>query len=76
MPDESMLKNKSADFFDSKSDNLTPIRLHKWLLISATVLIFVVLPLLFIWSSMGMIHTRAYEQDGLFVDVGAMDNSP
>jgi len=34
--------------------------LNDWLLISACVMIFVVLPLLFAWSSMSMIHNRAY----------------
>ena len=75
MPDESMLKNKSADLFDETQTNLTFIPLHKWLLISASALIFFVLPLLFIWSSLGVIHTRAYEPDGLYLDVASTDNS-
>lgn len=65
-----MLKNKTSDnFFDEKRENVTSLPLHKWLLISASALIFVVLPLLFIWSSMGMIHTRGYEQDVSYIKV-------
>lgn len=33
---------------------------NDWLLISACIMIFVVLPLLFAWSSMSMIHNRAH----------------
>ena len=73
MPDESMLKNKSSDFFDEKRAFITPLPVHKWLLISASVLIFLVLPLLFIWSSLGIIHTPVYEQDNMFSDVGTIN---
>lgn len=73
MADESMLKNKSSTFFDEKREHLAPIPLHKWLLISACVLIFLVLPLLFIWSSLGIIHNRANEQDSVFWNVGSID---
>jgi hypothetical protein len=34
--------------------------LNDWLLVSACVMMFVVLPMLFAWSSMSMIHNRAY----------------
>ena len=75
MPDESVLKNKSSTYFDEKRAVGAPIPLHKWLLISAYVLIFVVLPLLFIWSSLKIIHTPGYEQNSLFLDVGSLNNS-
>lgn len=34
----------------------TPV--HNWLLISACLMTFVVLPLLFVWSSLNIIHNR------------------
>jgi hypothetical protein len=34
--------------------------LHDWLLISACVMVFLILPLLFAWNSMSMIHNRVY----------------
>ncbi len=75
MADELILKDRSSNFFDEERDVLTLIPLHKWLLISGWVLIFLVLPLLFIWSSLGIIHTPVYEQDHLFADVRPINNS-
>ena len=72
---ESTLQNKASRFFEKDTENLAIVPLHKWLFISASILIFVVLPLLFIWSSLGVIHTRAYEPDGLYLDVASTDNS-
>ena len=34
----------------------TPI--HNWLLISACVMTFIIFPLLFVWSSLNIIHNR------------------
>lgn len=31
---------------------------HQWLLISVFLMTFVILPLLFVWSSLGIIHNR------------------
>jgi hypothetical protein len=75
MPDQSALKNKLSNYFDEKKALGAHVSLHKWLLISACVLIFVVLPLLFIWSSLKIIHTPGYEQNSLFLDVGSVNNS-
>ncbi len=73
MAEETTFKNKASSLFDEDRELLALIPLHKWLLISASVLIFVVLPLLFIWSSLGIIHTRPYGQGSLFVDIGQDD---
>lgn len=63
------LKNKGSIFFDDESELLALIPLHKWLLISASVLIFLVLPLLFIWSSVGIIHPHNDGPNNLYADV-------
>ena len=67
---ESTLQNKASRFFEKDTENLAIVPLHKWLFISASILIFVVLPLLFIWSSLGIIHPPVNGQDGLFSDKG------
>ena len=56
MPEQSKLKNKSDVFFDEKHESVEPVLSHKWSLISVSVFIFLVLPLLFIWSSLESIH--------------------
>ncbi len=73
MAEETTFKNKASSLFDEDRELLALIPLHKWLLISASVLIFVVLPILFICSSLGDVHTRPYGQGSLFVDVGQED---
>ena len=50
-----------------------PISLHNWLLISACILTFLVLPLLFIWSSLGAIHTRVSGHGVFLSDAGHID---
>ena len=70
MAEESTLKNKASSLFDEDRELIALIPLHKWLLISASALIFVVLPLLFVWSSLGLIHTHPYGQGNMFADVG------
>jgi hypothetical protein len=68
MTRESTLKNKGPMFFSEDGELLALIPLHKWLLISASVLIFLVLPLLFIWSSMGIIHPHHQGQSNIYAD--------
>ena len=63
--DETRLRTKTRYFFDQKSWKLMPILLHNWLLISAWVMTFLVLPLLFVWSSLGVIHPQFYERGSL-----------
>ena len=70
MAEESTLKNKASSLFDEDRELLALIPLHKWLLISASTLIFVVLPLLFVWSSLGLIHSPSYGPGSLFSEVG------
>jgi len=72
MTKESTLKNKVPQFFSEERELIALVPLHKWLLISACVLIFIVLPLLFIWSSLGIIHPQGYDQGILFSDSGQM----
>ncbi len=35
---------------------------HHWLLISACLMTFVILPLLFVWSSLNIIHNRTGDE--------------
>ena len=44
----------------SKNDELATLTLQNWLLIMSCVMIFLLLPLLFIWNSLGMIHAGVY----------------
>ena len=37
---------------------MVPKPVHHWLLVSACLMTFVVLPLLFVWSSLNIIHNR------------------
>ncbi len=73
MTKESTLKNKASNYFDDQKDLSGLIPFHKWLLISASVLIFVVLPLLFIWSSLGTIHPPIYGQYRVLTDANHVD---
>lgn len=73
MTNESTLKNKAPSFFDEERERLALIPLHKWLLIIASVLIFFVLPLLFTWNSLSVMHPRGYEQGSLFSDAEHVD---
>lgn len=79
MTKESTLEDKTSHFFDEQFDDqrslLGLVPFHKWLLISATILIFMVLPLLFIWSSLDIIHPPV---DGLsheLLDAAYMDQA-
>ena len=73
MAEQYSIKNAAPDFFDEDQELLALIPLHKWLFISASVLIFVVLPLLFVWSSLGLIHPGSYGQDSGFLEVAKGD---
>jgi hypothetical protein len=75
MTNESTFKNKAPSFFDEERERLALIPLHKWLLIFASILIFFVLPLLFTWNSLSVIHPRGYEQGTLFSDAGHVDKT-
>jgi len=62
MTNRTTTRSRTPNFFDEKRELLPLSSLHNWLLIFACVMIFLVLPLLFVWSSLGMIHTRVYGQ--------------
>ncbi len=68
MNKESTIKNKASAFYDEDKELQVLVPLHKWLLVSASVLVFLVLPMLFIWSSLGLIHQQGYEQGSMFSD--------
>lgn len=68
MNKEATLKNKIPAFFVGDKELSVLIPLHKWLLISASVLVFLILPLIFVWSSLGLIHPRGYEQGTVFLN--------
>ena len=44
-----------------EENSFAPVSRHKWLLISASLMLFLVLPLLFIWGSLDAIHPHSYE---------------
>lgn len=69
MTQESTLKTKVSRYFDEDRELQALIPLHKWLLILGSVLIFLVLPLLFIWTSLGIIHPPGNGQQELFSNV-------
>lgn len=75
MTKETTFKSKPSNFFDEERDLSGLIPFHKWLLISASVLIFVVLPLLFIWSSLGIIHQPVYGQYRVLTDAEHVDQT-
>lgn len=58
MTNRTTTRDRTSVFFDKKREYLPLTTLHNWLLIIACAMIFLVLPLLFIWSSLGMIHPR------------------
>ncbi len=70
MTKETTLKHKAHHFFDEEEELLALIPLHQWLMIAGGVLIFLVLPLLFVWSSLGIIHPHTYEQGNYFAVIG------
>lgn len=70
MTKETILKPKAHHFFDKEQELLALIPLHKWLMIAGGFLIFLVLPLLFVWSSLGIIHPNAYDQSTYFSVAG------
>lgn len=60
MAKQKILRNNATSFIDEKKEGATTQAVHHWLLISAWLLLFFVLPLLFVWSSLGRIHVRPY----------------
>lgn len=60
MAKQKILRNNSAHFVDEKNEIAHANMAQQWLIISAWLLLFFVLPLLFAWSSLGRIHVRPY----------------
>lgn len=60
MAKQKLLRNNASHFRDENKGAATAQTVHHGLIISAWLLLFFVLPLLFVWSSLGRIHVRPY----------------
>lgn len=60
MTKQKLLRENASHYVDKKKENTTTQSLQHGLLVSAWLLLFFVLPLLFVWSSLGRIHVRPF----------------
>jgi len=60
MTKQKVLRDNASHCLDEKKEGAIIHSVHHWLLITAWLLLFFVLPLLFIWSSLGRIHVRPF----------------